>query len=135
MTPTIYVYSNKALRNRGGFLAATKSSISVDRVFLVVPNEVLGETARGRHWFQEFLGQTKRLLAWKCELTQRGLRHPAFSRLLKYTEDDLKLGIIAFGKRGQDPSFDFTPDSFYQRITVEGLIERSKKKEVTDVHL
>lgn len=56
-----------------------------NRVFLVVPEAA----AKGCGY-----------LAWKTELTPGGLKHPAFVKPLALTENSLRKGFLALGKKG-----------------------------------
>lgn len=55
------------------------------------------------------------LTAWKCEIVNNKIRHPAYKRLL--SPDDPKL-FVQRGRNGEVPTHVFKPDSFYSEYKV-----------------
>jgi hypothetical protein len=98
----IFMHTQKGVRRDSAITVAP-----ADRVFLVVRNE---KGVRD---------------AWKCELRQEGVRHPAFKKLLAF--DELERGLIWRGRNGSLPTATFKPDSLYRRVTVKQLREEAAK--------
>jgi len=92
----MYMHTPKAVRHNSGLIVAPP-----DRVFLVV------NSLRGQH------------VAWKCELTRSGLRHPGFASVLKF--DELERGFILKARNGAEPTAIFKHDSFYKKVTLAHL--------------
>lgn len=82
---------------------AVKRGHPADRVFVVI-------TVEGRN-----------RIAWKCELRDGKLWHPAFKTLLPLTEAGIKKATVSKGCNGAEPSAVFYLDSFYRRIALDDL--------------
>lgn len=85
-----------------------KRGLPMDRVF-VVSSTVQGDK-----------------VAWRCQLGNDGLVHPAFKRPLKLNTADLKRGKLERGAKGIKPNAKFKPNSMYQRVTLAQLKERAE---------
>lgn len=96
----LYMHTTKAVKANSAITIAPE-----DRVFLVVGQE------------------GKRLIAWKCTLTQDGLDHPGFPfTALPLTEHGLNQGAFdGIARNGAEPTAVFKPDSFYREVTLEEL--------------
>jgi hypothetical protein len=88
----LFMHTTKAV-NRGE---------PADRLFLVV----------GRHG--------KDMLAWKCTVTPKGIKHPAFKELLKPSELEAK-GMLLKGANNSEPTALFKPDSLYRQVFLNDL--------------
>lgn len=98
--PLMYVHSAKAVRRVSDAFRTAPST----RLFIVTHVD----------------GTTKRCVAWKCDIVKgAGVQHPAFTRLLSPTTEDIALAAATTrGAGDEEPSAEFKPDSFYRRVSL-----------------
>lgn len=91
--PRFFVHTAKAI----------KRGEPADRVFLCVG------TASGLQ------------LAWKCTLSVVGRVHPAFDRVLAYSNADMERGATPESANGSKPTAMFKIDSMYREVDIDCL--------------